>query len=151
MATKVFVVFRKLARMGSFASCWRYSNVTPLSKSGSPSLIPGEYRPITIIPVLSKVFEGLLANHLHVLKLMILFFGFNLVFIKVWSVVITSAVQKSLDIGYEVRMVGLDFGSTFDGDNHGSHIFKLRKMGIGGTFLDIIIKFFDKKKTEGGC
>ena len=48
MVPKVFAVLCKLARMGSFASCWKYSNVTPLSKSGSPSLIPVEYRPISI-------------------------------------------------------------------------------------------------------
>ena len=36
MAPKVSVL-RKPARMGSFASCWRYSNVVPLSKGGSHS------------------------------------------------------------------------------------------------------------------
>ena len=43
IASKVSVVLCKLARMDSFASCWRYGNETPLSKSGSPSLIPSKY------------------------------------------------------------------------------------------------------------
>ena len=64
MAPKVSVVFRKLARMGSCAFCWRYSNVTPLSKCGSPSSIPGEYHPISIIPVSSNVLECLSAKRL---------------------------------------------------------------------------------------
>ena len=67
MAPKIYryVVLRKLARMGSFASCWRCGNVTPLSKSGSRSLIPSEYRPISVTPVLPKIFEHLLAKHLN--------------------------------------------------------------------------------------
>ena len=36
--------------------------MTPLSKCGSPSLIPNDYCPHSITPVLFKVFECLLAN-----------------------------------------------------------------------------------------
>ena len=65
MVLKVSVVFHKLARIGSLASCWRYSNVIPLSKSGSSSSIPSEHRLISIIPVLSEVFQPILAQHLN--------------------------------------------------------------------------------------
>ena len=44
--------------------CWRIGNITPVPKSGSASSCPFDYRPITITPVLSKVFECLLAKHL---------------------------------------------------------------------------------------
>ena len=61
MAPKVSVVFHKLARM-ALASCWRYSNVTPLSQFGSPSLITSEYHPISITLALFMAFECLLSK-----------------------------------------------------------------------------------------
>ena len=45
-------------------------------------------------------------------------------------------VQKSLDTGREVNMIGLDFSSPFDCVSHEALIFKLRHMGIGGTFFN---------------
>ena len=57
------VVFRRLARLGSFPACWRQANVTPIPK-GPPSSSVANYRPISITSVLSKVFERLMSVHL---------------------------------------------------------------------------------------
>ena len=65
LAPKLSVILRKLARRGSFSACWRIGNVTPLSKSVSGSSSPTDYRPISLTPVLSKVFERLLAKRLN--------------------------------------------------------------------------------------
>ena len=52
-------------------------------------------------------------------------------------------------------MIGLDFSSTFDCVNHEALIFKLRQMGIGGTFLNIIVEFLTGRKqrvvVDGQC
>ena len=42
--------------------CWRVGNITPVRKSGSANSCPSDYCPVTITPVLSKVFEHLLAK-----------------------------------------------------------------------------------------
>ena len=49
---------------------------------------------------------------------------------------ISNVVQKALDSGHEIRMVGLDFSAAFDRVNHEALIFKLRQLGIGGSFLN---------------
>ena len=49
--------------MGSFLACWRQANVTPISK-GPPSSSVANYRPISIISVLPKVFERLVSVRL---------------------------------------------------------------------------------------
>ena len=49
---------------------------------------------------------------------------------------ITSVVQKALDSGCEVVMVGLDFSAAFDCVNQEALIFKLRQLGVGGAFLN---------------
>ena len=161
MAPKVSIVLCKLARMGSCVSCWRYSNVTPLSKSGSPSSIPGKYRPILITPVLSNVFEHLLAKHFNAYaETNDLFPSLQYGFCKCLGtydapLTITNAVQKSLGTGCEVCMISLDFSSAFDHVNQEALIFKLGQMGIGGTFLNIIIEFLTGRKqrvvVDGQC
>ena len=47
------VVFRRLVRLGSLPACWRQANVTPIPK-GPPSSFAANYRPISIISVLSN-------------------------------------------------------------------------------------------------
>ena len=64
LAPCLSVVFRRLVRLGSFPACWRQANITPIPK-GSPSSSVANYRPISITPVLSKVFERLVSVRLR--------------------------------------------------------------------------------------
>ena len=63
MAPSLSVVFQLLVRLGSFPTCWRQANVTPIPK-GPPSSSVANYRPISITSVLSKVFERLVSVRL---------------------------------------------------------------------------------------
>ena len=110
---------------------------------------------------MSKVFERLLGKCLNAYaKTNDLFpslqFGFRMGLGTCDApLTITSALQKSLDIGCEVPMIGLVFSSAFDCVNHETLIFKLRQMGIGETFLNIIVEFLTGRKqkmvVDGQC
>ena len=63
LAPRLAVVFRQLFRLGSFPVCWRVANVTPIPK-GPPSSSASNYRPISLTPMLSKVFERLVSVRL---------------------------------------------------------------------------------------
>ena len=58
MAPRFSVVFWWLVRHSSSPACWRQANVTPIPK-GPPSSSAANYRQISIISVLSKMFERL--------------------------------------------------------------------------------------------
>ena len=58
---------------------------------------------------------------------------------------ITNFVQKALDCGCEVRMVGLDFSAASDRVNHKALIFKLRQLVVGGHFLSILTEFLSNR------
>ena len=60
LAPRFSVVFRWLLRLGSLPACWRQANVTPIPKGPSSSSV-ANYRAISITPVLSKVYEHLVA------------------------------------------------------------------------------------------
>ena len=64
MAPHLSVVLRRLVCLGSFLAWWKQDNVTPNPK-GLPSSSVANYRPISIISVLSKVFELLVSVHLR--------------------------------------------------------------------------------------
>ena len=63
LAPPLSVVCRRLLRLGSFPARWRQANVTLISKGPSSSSV-ANYPPISITPVLSKVFERLMAVRL---------------------------------------------------------------------------------------
>ena len=60
---RLAVVFHRLLRLGSFPVCWRVANVTPIPK-GPPSSSVSNYRPISLTPTQSKVFERLVSVRL---------------------------------------------------------------------------------------
>ena len=59
---RLSVVFRRLC-LSSFPACWRHANVTQIPKGPSSSSV-SNYRPISITPVLSKVFDRLVVVRL---------------------------------------------------------------------------------------
>ena len=56
-------IFLRLLRLGSFPICWRVANVTPIPR-GPPSSSVVNYRPFSLTPILSKVFERLVSVRL---------------------------------------------------------------------------------------
>ena len=63
LALRLAVVFRQLLRLGSVPVCWRVANVTPIRK-GPPSSSASNYRPISLTPILYKVFKRLVSVRL---------------------------------------------------------------------------------------
>ena len=61
---------------------------------------------------------------------------------------ITHNIHKSLDQGYEVRGVFLDISKAFDRVWHEGLIFKLKKNGIGGNFLNVLTNFLTLRKKR---
>ena len=147
LAPKLAVVFRLLLKSGSFPSCWRKANITPIPKGASASTLPSEYRPISITPILSKIFERLLAKRLtHHCNKFRLIPDIQFAYCKGLGtcdalLTLTHDLQSSLDCGHESRVVAIDFSSAFDIVNHRALIYKLQLCGIGGSILSIFRNF----------
>ncbi|KAK3894304.1 hypothetical protein Pcinc_001927 [Petrolisthes cinctipes] len=147
LAPKLAVVFRLLLKSGSFPLCWRKARITPIPKGATASSNPSEYRPISITPILSKIFERLLARRLNSYcnnndLIPISQFGFRKGLGTCDALLTLShALQSSLDKGYESRVVAIDFSSAFDRVNHKALLHKLQLIGIGGSLLSIFKEF----------
>ena len=131
--------------------CWRVGNITPVSKADSANSCFSNYSSITITHVLSKVLERLLAKSVNNFAekkkpFPHLQFGFRKGLGTCDALLtITNFVQKALDCGSEVHMVGLDFSAAFYRVNHKALIFKLGQLGVRGPFLNILTKFLSKR------
>ena len=160
LASKLSCLFRRLLRCGEFPLEWRIADVTPIPK-GPLSALVCNYRPISITPVLSKVFERLVA----------LRFGRFLERSGVLSshqysyrkglgtcdalLDIVCAGHLELDRGGELALVRIDFSAAFDRVNHGGLVFKLREAGVGGLILKVFQNFLfsrtQRVKVDGMC
>ena len=53
-------IFNDSLKAGAFPSQWKQSHITPVHKGGAPS-DPGNFRPISVVPILAKILEKIVA------------------------------------------------------------------------------------------
>ncbi|CAK1594558.1 unnamed protein product [Parnassius mnemosyne] len=63
IAPHLAIIFNTCIDSGVFPDLMKYSKVIPLFKSGS-TLDPANYRPISVLPTLSKIFEKIILDQL---------------------------------------------------------------------------------------
>ena len=140
------MLFRRLLREGSFPPCWRCADVVPIPK-GSVSSFTKDYRPISITPVLSKVFESLISDRLRrYMEKENLFPQHQYAYRKCLGTCdalldICCSCQAALDAGSESIVLSIDFSAAFDRVNHVGLLHKLRAAGVGGSLLFLIGNF----------
>ena len=123
LAPHLSAVFRWLLRLGHFPVCWRVANVTPIAK-GPPSSSASNYRPISVTPILSKVFECLVSVRLGrfmegkgVLPTIQFTYRKGLGTCDAFLCVVHT-LQSALEMGQEARIVQINFSAAFDRVNH---------------------------------
>jgi len=150
LAPKLSRIFRGLLRSGSFPLCWRVANVTAIPKDGTSSDV-SDYRPISITPILSKVYERLLSAKLsRYCESRGLFPSTQFSYRKGYGCVdallsVSHVIQSALDAGSECRVVQLDFSAAFDRVNHTCLLYRLRCLGIGGPILGACHEFLSSR------
>ena len=117
LAPRLCVVFWRLLRLGSLPACWRQANVIPIPKDPSSSSV-ANYRQIFITPVLSKVFEHLVAvrlrrfmEHCGVLPTTQLAYRKGLGTCDA-LLSVSHKLQSALQSGQEARIVQIDFSAA---------------------------------------
>ena len=123
---------------GFFPNCMKLARVVPLYKSGDPMNITN-YRPVSILPLFSKIIERLMYNRLisFINKHKILYqyqFGFrNNHSANMALVILIDRIAEAIEKGELVVGVFLDFQKAFDTVNHSILLSKLHRYGIRGT------------------
>ena len=110
-------LFNYCIRTSTLPSSWKMSNVSPIYKKGDTS-DKNNYRPVSVIPAISKLFEKVLFDQLY--SLFLPTFSPNMSgFLRGHStatalIKLTDDWRKSLDEKQEVGVVAIDLSKAFD-------------------------------------
>ena len=138
---------------GIYPSCLNTATVIPIFKSGSPEIITN-YRPISLLPSLGKIFERIIYNRIYsyitknglVAKNQ---FGFikgrstTHANVKLNSNTIGSITDECFSIS-----VFLDFSKAFDCVAHEILLYKLHRYGIRGAPLDLMKAYLSSRSQK---
>lgn len=145
----LYYVFNLSLRLGKFPEIWKVSRITPIFKKGKKDRVEN-YRPISILSTLAKLFEQILykkilsyilkyiSNHQH---------GFipkrsvcsNLVSYMEY-------IYESMDEGYQVDAVYTDFSKAFDSVNHKLLLSKLDWYGFSEGLINLFSDYLKNRK-----
>ena len=134
---------------GLFPFEMKIANVVPIFKSGD-DMVFSNYRPVSVLPVFSKLLEQLMYNRLICFindnKLLYDYqFGFQKgKFTYMAMVILIEKISEALDRGDCVIGVFLDFSKAFDTVDHKILLQKLEIYGI----KNISLKWFESYLTE---
>ena len=147
------LIFKSCLETGQFPSDCKKANVAPVFKKGDKQLLKN-YCPISLLPILGKIFERLLYNE------MFEFFIRNDLIYQNQSgfkpgnscinqlLAITHEIYKSFDACLDVRAVFLGISKAFDKVWHQGIFYKLKQNRISGILLDTLTDFLRDQKQR---
>ena len=130
-------IFNLSIATGIFPGSWKIARVAPIFKSGQTN-DRSNYRPISVLPFVSRVFEKLIYNQLYdYLDRNKLLFSKQSRFRSLHSVVTcllkcTNDWYLDMDKGQYTSMIFVDLKKAFDTVNHEILLKKLEKYGVIG-------------------
>jgi len=128
-------IFNASLSSGIFPSTWKSAIVRPLQKTPSPKS-PSDYRPISILPALSKCLERLVHQQMYsyIIRYNILSnfqSGFRSQHSTTTALLkITDDIRRAMDKKLLTFLMLFDFSKAFDCVYHPLLLFKLKKAGF---------------------
>ena len=146
-------IFNKCVDEGLFPNLMKLSKIIPVFKSGE-RCDPTNFRPISILPVLSKIFEKIILN-----QLLLHFNSNNLLhnqqfgFTKGRSttdagVALLKHVYGAWEKSRDAIGVFCDLSKAFDCVDHDTLIRKLTHYGVSGGALDLILSYLNNRTQQ---
>lgn len=144
------ILFNHLLSRSYFPVAWKRSLVTPIPKPGKDSSILSNWRPISNLNCVSKVFERVIAarllRHLGSLDLFANQYGFLRGHSSVHALARVHAdVCNGLNAGKFTAFVSLDLRAAFDTVWHGALVYKMGQLRFPAFLIRLIYSFLSQR------
>ena len=143
--------FNKCLKASCFPDCWKVSSVVPVFKNVGESSTAKNYHPVSLLSMVSKVFEKLVNNRIvdHLEKCG-LFSDFQYGFRSSRSTadlqtVVSDRIARAYNRYGATRAVALDISKAFDRVWHAGLLHKLKSYGISGQIFGLISSFLSNR------
>lgn len=153
---ELLLLFNSLLNLRYFPDCWKSSNIIPIPKPSLDLSNPNvnSYRPISLLPILGKVFERLIIAPLN--KEIFLNdnysksqYGFTRQTSTIDALLrFKKFIESSFSNKHFVLAVSLDITGAFDNACWSKIIDDLINMNISGNLIELIISFFTNRKAS---
>ena len=151
IAPSLYDVFNHSLVSGRVPSEWKSANITPIHKKKQKE--PAEnYRPISLLPIISKVMERCVYSRLyqHVLHLIS---PHQHGFLRKRSCVTQllssfHSIGQKLDKNTQTDILYLDFAKAFDSVDHSILLGKLKAYGVSGRLLDWFSDYLNNRQQR---
>ncbi len=146
-------IFNKSIALSQFPSEWKAARVIPVFKKGQRTMLDN-YRPISILPVVSKLIERILYNQLsrYLEKESILSeyqFGFRSSHSTTTTLLdCSNEWYVNMDRGQYNLVVFLDIKKAFDTVNHDILLKKLEMYGLGDSALALLRNYLTDRTQK---
>ena len=138
-------------RTQTFPSSLKKAIIKPIYKNkGNPDL-PEFYRPISILPTISKIFEKSATNQLvHFMESNNKFFTGQHAYRKLHStttclIEVTDHIHQQVDKGNVVGLISTDLSKAFDTLSHDLLLKKLAALGIGKSAISWFLSYLTNR------
>ena len=151
IAAPITKLFNMSILAGCFPTTWKRSNIVPIPKSGDKGN-PANYRPISLLPVLSKLLEKHIANLLlqqltEARSIFATQWGFQCGKSTVTALLKTTHNWfEMLEKGNEVGTVFFDFKKAFDSVPHRALLEKLENLQVNHILVKWIHSYLTDRK-----
>ena len=147
-------LFSKCLKESCFLDCWKVSSVVPAFKNVGERSTAKNYCPVSLLSVVSKVFEKLVNNRIvDNLEKCGLFSDFQYGFRSSRSTadlltVVSDRIARAFNRSGATRAVALDISKAFDRVWHAGLLHKLKSYGISGQMFGLISSFLSNSSFE---
>ena len=147
-------LFNKCLKESCFPDCWKVSSVVPVFKNIGERSTAKNYRPVSLLSVVGKVFEKLVNNRIvDPLEKCGLFSDFQYGFRSCRSTadlltVVSDRIAWAFNRSGATRAVALDISKAFDRVWHAGLLHKLKSYGISGQIFGLISSFLSNRQLR---
>ena len=153
LCTPLYILFKMSIDSGTCPLQWKNADITPIYKKGDASQV-SNYRPISILPAMCRLFERILADDINVhLYHNRLITDAQYGFVKGRSTELqllncSKMWINAIDSNKFVDTVYIDFSKAFDTVSHRKLLHKLTNYGITGNILQWFSSFLCDRKQR---